>query len=408
MDIKPIPAFYCCYLLRSTVRHSSVYVGSTPHPSRRLAQHNGKVVGGASRTSRASLRPWEMTCIVAGFPSNIAALQFEWAWQNAHLTRHIPTSERLSFPTTRLVTSSRTGKTRKKPTRPRTSLMDKLSNLHVLLRTPYFSKWPLQLRFFAEDVFHSWQSWCERVDGQIRSGIPIYLDTPYQPLEVEEVTSAQRPTRRRRVDLIGKGGVEGIDPTYASLQDVLEKSRFLLDDGDSQKCRVCSNPLILDKDLFVICPQHNCDMMSHITCLSREFSPHVPSTSFIPERVSCPSCRTDLKWNDLMRQVSLRARGAKEVNKLLSKRKKNKTVEARDILESESDQEDHEIEELTAIDIVDDEFEEDHTDGDEDDAKSVMSTDSKISLLSVPESNTKSALQSSKLEIVIEDSDDER
>ena len=78
---QPIPSFYCCYLLRARgQRHSASeqYVGSTPSMPRRLRQHNGVVKGGAFRTSAKTKRPWEVVCMVHGFPSNIAALQFEY------------------------------------------------------------------------------------------------------------------------------------------------------------------------------------------------------------------------------------------------------------------------------------------------------------------------------------------
>lgn len=78
VQTKPIPALYTVYILRSTVRHSSLYIGSTPNPPRRLSQHNGTVKGGAARTSKASLRPWEMVGLVSGFPSMVAALKFEY------------------------------------------------------------------------------------------------------------------------------------------------------------------------------------------------------------------------------------------------------------------------------------------------------------------------------------------
>lgn len=336
-----------------------------------------------------------MTCVVAGFPSNIAALQFEWAWHNAHLTRHIPTEERISFATTRTKTTKKTGKVSKRPGRPRTSLTDKLSNLHLLLRVPYFSQWPLEVSFFSEDAYEVWQKWCERVDGNIRSGIRVYLDLPKVDEDRFQITSGQQPAKRRQIDLLGQGGVEGVDPTYARFQDVLEKSRFLLDEGDDQACGLCTQKLDLIADLYTICPHATCRELSHVTCLSKKFSSEDPSASFVPQQGTCPSCHGVLEWAELMRDVSLRARGEKEVQKLLSKKRKSKAATAAEIMETDSEDEEYERE-LTPADVVDDEF-------DEDDMMSVTS----VELSDSPNKSKSKGAVPSRLEIVIEDSESE-
>jgi predicted GIY-YIG superfamily endonuclease len=76
----PIVAKYFVYLLKSEVSNRT-YVGYTINISRRLLQHNGKLVGGAKKTS--TKRPWRVVMFVS-FEFERTAMQYEFC---VHKTR---------------------------------------------------------------------------------------------------------------------------------------------------------------------------------------------------------------------------------------------------------------------------------------------------------------------------------
>ncbi|KAF2205612.1 structure-specific endonuclease subunit SLX1, partial [Delitschia confertaspora ATCC 74209] len=315
----PIPAFYCCYLLRSK-NHKSYYIGSTPNPARRLRQHNGEAKGGAKKTSIGDNRPWEMACIVTGFPSRFAALQFEWAWQHTHETRHIEKDVREARiegmrKKNKKATVSPKKKRRQKPP---TSLKARLENLHHLLGVKSFRRWPLSITFFSPDIFRSWEGYSQKMEVELRKGVPVhFVDSEGDVSRTEDL--AQKVPE----------AIRNISVAYEDCKGHVEKAGFLIDSGRTLWCAVCREKIQQASDLFLVCPLQGCQAVSHLTCLSREFLKEENNhDALIPIEGTCPGCRTKLPWVTLMKELSLRVRGEKEIEALFKpKRRKKQAVE---------------------------------------------------------------------------------
>ncbi|PIG86801.1 structure-specific endonuclease subunit slx1 [Aspergillus arachidicola] len=317
---KPIPAFYCCYLLRSTVRQTSLYIGSTPHPSRRLAQHNGVSRGGARKTAN-DRRPWEMVLIVEGFMSRTAALQFEhlileWAWQKPGKSRHLGDDDN---------TESARGKGKTRPRGPVRSLKGHLENLHALLRSIYFSGLPLRVRFFADDVHQLWRVWSDRIDGVIPEHIKVIPD------------GSCVENKQPGIEYLRVGSVEHIQVDYSKIHSYLEKTAFQLDDLEDLQCKICQAPVVPKEELVLVCPQTRCYCVSHLLCLSARFLDSTKGRErLIPISGKCPGCHKTVQWSLMMQELSFRTRGGKELQAILRKKKRG-DCRVKDVPEKDTD-----------------------------------------------------------------------
>ncbi|KAI1842142.1 hypothetical protein JX266_011675 [Neoarthrinium moseri] len=312
---KPIPPLYTVYILRSTVRHASLYIGSTPHPPRRLKQHNGEAKGGAARTSRSTLRPWEMVGLVSGFPGMVAALKFEWALTNPHLSLHIPSTSRISVATQK----KRNGH----PKRPRHSLTSILSNLHLLLRVPSFARWPLSLHFFSEDAHKAWAKWCSTANEPVRDTIAVFTD--FEPAR-ETTVEAEAAAEAEPSEESGHAwGIHALPLDYTPLKEYVTKTNSIFTFERQGDCIVCGESMAPGEGLYATCSNVGCEGVGHVACWGQHLLGN-DGDEVIPIAGQCPECHGAVKWGDMMKETTLRMRGAKEVDKLLKKPRKRKAA----------------------------------------------------------------------------------
>ncbi|XP_047538209.1 structure-specific endonuclease subunit SLX1 homolog [Vanessa atalanta] len=201
--------FYGVYLLYNINPKfkGRTYIGYTRDPNRRIMQHNrGTWAGGAHRTSNRG--PWKMVLIIHGFPNNISALRFEWAWQNPNKTTRLQHLDLKRIP------------------RKETEFQFKLRVLSEMLRVGPWYRLPLVIRWLENDYFEEFPP--ERIP-------PDHMIICHGPIKSRNLKKSKPKNT--------------IVPTI--------------------ECLICSESLKCTEKLT--CTNPNCNLVAHICCLAEIF-----------------------------------------------------------------------------------------------------------------------------------------
>lgn len=194
----------------------------------------------------------------------------------------------------------------------------------------------------------------------------------------------------------------------------MEKGKNIIDFEREGSCAICHDQLEHRDGIYTICPAPECESVTHLTCLSQHFLKD-NEDSLVPIKGRCPSCGKEHRWVDIVKELTLRMRGQKEVEKLLKVKRARKgkatasqaaakSSDEDDEMNEESQRqefEDH-LRELIESDqergkVVDDWHEIDDSDSD------TRSINSRTSVVSRPAGTQ--AKKAAKLDAIIEDSD---
>jgi len=264
----------------------------------------------------------------------------------------------------------------------------------------------LQVRFCSEDVYRAWQRWNASVDGTIRSSINTILDFK-QLVEGAEDNNAPKSTQAKSKR---KQEPLHLDVGYKSFKPHVEKSLSLLTKDQRLSCAVCTTELGLGTQTIVVCPKGDCRTVSHMTCLAKRFLDEERSDALVlPTSGACPGCRSEIQWTDLVKEMSLRLRGEKELIQMMKepRSRKRRTATGQEAMILDSAKIDEEIVADEAVVDADDDSLPDgwqYQEGD-DDMVSVTSTMSIASEITDPPTTTDYNPPKRHLKAVIEDSE---
>uniref|UniRef100_A0A182RH57 Structure-specific endonuclease subunit SLX1 homolog n=1 Tax=Anopheles funestus TaxID=62324 RepID=A0A182RH57_ANOFN len=329
-NVEEIEDFHGVYLLvsKSTIPKFAgrTYIGYTVDPNRRIKQHNsGEDGGGARRTSNRG--PWTMVLIVHGFPNNISALRFEWAWQQPRVSRRLKQIPELQ-----------------KKLRKESNFEYNFRILTEMLRIGPWNRLPLVIRWLANEFHREFevgkkpplhmpicfgrikkvkrkkkskttgerttqsQTTSKPVTNQAKnSKIAINYEFDEYDLLVmggekigDELTQTRKPLIPATV--VTDGSVVISSDSEESDKDIVQN----VSQSTTKVCTICSGTMDLEEmeregDIMLRCLQPRCPLVSHLECLA-ELA--LEPGQYVPVEGDCPVCEGHFLWGDIIRKAN--------------------------------------------------------------------------------------------------------
>lgn len=123
-----------------------------------------------------------------------------------------------------------------------------------------------------------------------------------------------------------KWGIHALPLDHSPLATYLEKGQNIVTFEQEGTCVVCRQHLGHDKGLYAICSNGQCEGVGHLDCWSRHLlqqqGEQDNDTVLLPMEGRCPKCDGTVRWGDMMKELTIRTRGQKEVDKILRKHRK--------------------------------------------------------------------------------------
>ncbi|KAF4494833.1 Structure-specific endonuclease subunit SLX1 [Fusarium agapanthi] len=157
----------------------------------------------------------------------------------------------------------------------------------------------------------AWDNWLKVKETTPREGIKITED--YEPDEGSNGTKSVEPW-----------GIHALPLDYAPIKPYVEKAHNVVKFEREGNCVHCHEALESGKGFQPMCPHDGCEAMGHLDCWSKHALKGEPKEMLLPLSCTCPSCGGKINWSDMMKELTLRVRGPKEVAKLLKKKRRTK------------------------------------------------------------------------------------